>query len=320
MNEKDGVMSEIVLKMMDSIESTMIAESKADRTVKMYKNTIEEFAYWLDRKDGFLISDISANTIFEYMADMKFNPSIKVRTKFSIIWLLEYLGDEGFYSIPISRIRRRLKTIKTPKPEDQPVIPVPLLDETIDMLKEKRSTSARRDLVALLIMKDAWLRVGEVCRIRLNDLEPNSNQLHIRGKGGVESSDGKRITAVTKLSQETWGAIADYINNWRLPATGETNIVRFKELPGGNDTFLSSNRGNRMNEETLRINIVRYLRKSALDTGIKMRWQRIGPHAIRRTMASKEYNSRNMTLREVQVKLRHANIDTTSRYLILGSD
>lgn len=308
-------LSDVILGKMSEIIAGMKAENKSKNTINVYLGIINDFAEWSDADTSLTPDDINANTLMRFMTNMHYTASRKAQAKYALLWLIDFLIDEGYADIDDRRIRRRMKDIGTPKPENQPTVPTRLIQATLSDLEEQRKTSAYRDMLAMQLMCETWIRLGEACRITIADVTPGKS-IAIRGKGAIEEKDRKRISAHVRVSPRTWEMIRFYMDRWRRPAEGESPFTRYEDLPCKRDfPLLTTGKGQAISEQSLRKAIVRHMKRSAIEHDIRIHWKEVGPHAIRRTMATEAYKSGRMNLREIQLKLRHQSITTTARYL-----
>jgi integrase/recombinase XerD len=157
----------------------------------------------------------------------------------------------------------------------------------------RRGRVAARNRAILALMYRAGLRVSEVCRLRLSDLDGPSLSVHVRrGKGGRDR--------VVYPDLEAWRILARWLaahpgGEWAFPLLRATPWRR--ELDGDRHV-------------TPRY-IEALVRKLARKAGIA---KRVTPHTLRHTYATEAVRE-GIPLHQVQRDLGHAHLATTAVYL-----
>ncbi len=158
-------------------------------------------------------------------------------------------------------------------------LPRYLNEEEVHRLLERVKESAR-DSAILHVLAFAGLRVGELCRLNLEDVEFERNILHIHsGKGDKDRE--------VVLEDRTRAAIDRYLAERRLSGVGSTRL-----FPVGPVT------------------VERIVRRTATDAGIP---RRVTPHMLRHTLAT-ALLSRGCDIRYIQKLLGHSSVATTQIY------
>ena len=151
---------------------------------------------------------------------------------------------------------------------------------------EKNEIRRVRDQAILHILYGSGLRVSEVCNLKLEDIQTDSNQFRVVGKG-------RKLRAVfmTKKALE-------YLRAWLEKRPSHSEFV-FVALPSRKqDTGLSRN--------TIE-DIVRHYAKL---TGIT---KKVTPHTLRHSFAT-SLIKKGADIRSVQTLLGHSSITTTQIY------
>lgn len=150
-----------------------------------------------------------------------------------------------------------------------------------------------RDHAVLELLYATGLRVGEVARLKVRDIEHGSRAISVLGKGNKE-----RMVLYGEKASE---ALEAYM--------GARN-----DLIQGMDpefVFLNS-RGRRLSETRIRQILNQYL--------IRMAWQKkISPHTFRHSFATHLLNS-GADLRFIQELLGHSSLSTTQKYTHLDTE
>lgn len=164
--------------------------------------------------------------------------------------------------------------------------------EYIYALKQRASSkrqvfSVNRLIAVYELLFATGIRVGELCSIRLTDIDFKCKTIRINGKG-------KKERIVYLVSDIVIQALHEYLD-CRISTTDYL--------------FVSSN-GHKMNEESIRSTIARIAQ-----TTVK---RRITPHMFRHTFATMLLES-NMDICFIQELLGHSSIKTTQIYLHLSN-
>ena len=158
-------------------------------------------------------------------------------------------------------------------------LPRYLNEEEVHRLLERVKESAR-DSAIVHVLAFGGLRVGELCRLDLEDVEFERNILHVRsGKGDKDRE--------VVLEDRTRAAIDRYLTERKLAGTGSTRL-----FPVGPVT------------------VERIVRRTATEAGIG---RRVTPHMLRHTLAT-ALLSRGCDIRYIQKLLGHASVATTQIY------
>lgn len=184
-----------------------------------------------------------------------------------------------------------------PHPAGQPAAakgtqrpPEPLTPDELDALireafgfrnKTVRRTNAR-NAAAIAIMGRSGLRVSEVLRLEVRDIE--------RDRLRVRSGKGRK-----------WRVVP-------LDAVGLHYLGRWLQLRGSSPGFLfTTTSGRSLGAESLRAAVKRYAARAGIA-------KRVSPHTLRHTCATM-LAARNVPIPAVQAMLGHSSALTTHRYL-----
>jgi len=157
----------------------------------------------------------------------------------------------------------------------------------------RRGRVAARNRAILALMYKAGLRVSEVCRLRLSDLDAPSLSIQVRrGKGGRDR--------IVYPDLEAWKVLGDWLaahpgGEWLFPLLRATPWR--PDLDGGRHV-------------TPRY-VEALVRNLARRAGIA---KRVTPHTLRHTYATEAVRE-GVPLHQVQRDLGHAHLATTAVYL-----
>lgn len=150
-----------------------------------------------------------------------------------------------------------------------------------------------RDRAALELLYATGLRVGEIARLKVRDIEYGSRAISVLGKGNKERMVlyGKKASAALEAYMRT----------------------RDEFIQGIDPEFVFLNsRGRRLSETRIRQILTQYLNRMA--------WQKkISPHTFRHSFATHLLNS-GADLRFIQELLGHSSLSTTQKYTHLDTE
>jgi len=176
-------------------------------------------------------------------------------------------------------------------------LPSFLTVEEVDRLlaaPDKRVPRGLRDAAMLETLYASGLRVSELVRLRLRDLNFDAGYLLACGKGRKER--------LVPLGEVAIAGVRTYLE------TARAHFLRGRATTS--DTLFLSNRGRGMTRQ----GFWKLLGQYAVAAGIH---KNISPHKLRHSFAT-HLVERGADLRAVQAMLGHADIGTTEMYLHLG--
>lgn len=247
------------------------------RTIKYYSTTIERLLDSLNISIRKVTTDDMRNYLTEYQ---KINNCSKVtvdNVRRNISSFFSWLEEENYIlKSPMKRIHK----IKT----NQQVKDI-ISDEEIEKLRDK--CKCVRDLAMIDLLYSTGIRVGELVNLNIADIDFESRECVVFGKGGKERK--VYFDAKAKLH------LQEYITN-RI----DTNEALFVTL---------DNPFSRLKISGVEIRIRKLGKKANLS--------RIHPHKFRRTMATRAID-KGMPIEQVQRILGHSQIDTTMQYAMVN--
>ncbi len=258
-------------------------------------NTISNYSLWLRRFLGF-VGDIDVNTIhpmqiMDYRKHLIDDLHLGVKTiNYHIIAIRAFLKFCIRHDIPCIS-PDKLEISKTPPREVHF-----LNDEEIDkMLKapdewEKSNIKRIRDKSIIEILYGSWLRVSELCNLKISDIQIDSNQFSVVGKG-------RKLRAVfmTKSALEALQA-------WLAIRIWEGEYI----FSGISNNQKSSAWSKPLSRNAIE-DVVRYYAKlQAID-------KKVTPHTLRHSFAT-TLIKKGADIRSVQTLLGHSSITTTQIY------
>ena len=185
-------------------------------------------------------------------------------------------------SVPTPKLPQRL-------PRDLTV------DEMFHLLSQvdTGSLAGKRDRAALELLYATGLRVGELVRLDVGDLDFSAGMVRVEGKGGKQ----RMVPFGSKA--------ADALRAW-LDAS--------MPLRHGDDehAVLLNLRGGRLSDRSVRRLLNRWVREAALQA-------HVSPHALRHSFATHMLGA-GADLRAIQELLGHSSLSTTQRYTHVSPD
>ena len=181
------------MEMITKFSTFMKRRSYSKYTIKSYTNNIKRFFRWLD----FQIDTVTSEDVYEYLGYLH-NRRLKAKSINSILNSLRKFYDFLYYE-------EKIKIINPVKPEYRQREPKPiprfLKDEEIDMLIA--SIKSRRDRAMCMLMLRCGLRVGEVAKLTIRNIDFVCRRIFVlNGKGPKDR--------IVYFSNDTYKAIQDY--------------------------------------------------------------------------------------------------------------
>lgn len=259
----------------------------SEHTLQAYACDVADLQRWLPR--GAVVSDVTTETLKAYLealvGERKLAPA-SIRRRFACFrGFFGRLCERGHASDPFVGWRLKLPRRKR--------LPRALSrEETCVLLARLHGASGRLFAgnatlrVAVSLMVATGMRVGELCKLRVDDMAPDAAALRVHGKG----------------ARDRIAYIADAAFRAELRA-----LVDERRRAGGGATPLFVNRhGARMKPQSIRTRLHRAAREAGLP-------RRITPHMLRHTAATLLIET-GVDIRVVQRLLGHSSIATTEIY------
>ena len=264
-------------KLLESFLSAKKIEGCSDKTIKYYQTTIQNLLNHLQIS----VRSITTSDLRIYLSEyQERNHSSKVtidnmRRIFSSFFA--WLEDEDYIiKSPVRRIHR----VRT-----DTLIKETISDEALELLRD--SCTEIRDLALIDLLASTGMRVGELAKMNISDINFQERQCIVFGKGNKERE--VYFNARTKIH------LLQYIQQ-----RTDSNPALFVSLSAPHTRLTISGIEVRLRNLGKHINL-----------------HKIHPHKFRRTLATQAID-KGMPIEQVQRLLGHVKIDTTLHYAMVN--
>lgn len=264
-------------RMIDIFISAKQVEGCSERTIKYYKEVIDKFIKNLDKSIKHIVTDDIRGYLSEYKEGSNCNAVTidNIRRIFSSFF--SWLEDEDYI---IKNPVRRIHKVKTPK-----TIKETFTDENIEKMRDECNNIRNLSLVELLV--STGVRVGEIVKLNINDINFEERSCIVLGKGNRQRE--VYFDARTKIH------LLQYINTRK-----DSNEALFVSMKSPHQRLSISG-------------IELIIRK----LGVTAKVNKTHPHKFRRTLATVAID-KGMPIEQVQKLLGHVKIETTMNYAMVS--
>lgn len=262
-----------------------VEKGLSPNTIEAYGRDIRKFAAFAKERN-LSTRDVSRSDVVDFLASLYERQLdsrsvarhlVTIRNFFRFALMEGYIEDDPAATIESPKFRRSLPQFLS-------------LEEVERVLQQPDTSSVLglRDKAMIELMYSCGLRVSELCRLRVADVQMTEGSVRCIGKG-----DKERLIPV---GRRALGAVAAYYKN-----------ARAELLHGRSSPYLFLNqRGGKMN----RIGFWKVLSFYGRRAGIR---KHVKPHMLRHSFATHLLDG-GADLRAVQMMLGHADIATTQIY------
>ena len=279
LKQTSGISQYSNIELIDKFISAKEIEGCSKRTTKYYEYTLLKMNSKLDKE----ITHMTTDDLRTYLTDyQKINNCSKASVdniRRNLSSFFSWLEEENYIlKSPMKRIHK----IKTDK-----VIKETYSDETLELLRD--NCNNLRDLAIIDILASTGMRVGELVKLNINDIDFENRECVVFGKGNKERP--VYFDARTKIH------LKNYLNS-----RTDGNPALFVSLDAPYDRLKISGVEIRLRQLGRRLGI-----------------QKVHPHKFRRTVATKAID-KGMPIEQVQSLLGHSQIDTTMHYAMVNQN
>lgn len=254
-------------------------EGCSERTLHYYKVTMEQMLKKISTPIRKMTTDEIRTYLVEYQQHGGCSKVTIDNIRRNISSFFSWLEEEDYI---LKSPMRRIHKIKT-----KTVVKEVISDENMEKMRD--ACEEVRDLAIIDLLYSTGIRVGELVRLNIADVNLEQRECVVFGKGDKE----RRVYFDAKAKIH----LLDY-----LASRTDNNPALFVSLDG---------RHKRLEISGVEIRLRQLGRKLSLD--------RIHPHKFRRTMATRAID-KGMPIEQVQKILGHSQIDTTMQYAIVNQN
>lgn len=252
-------------------------EGCSERTIAYYGMTISGLLAYTDMPLRCMTTELLREYLQAYQQRNSCSKVTVDNVRRNLSSFFSWLEEEDYIlKSPVRRIHK----IRTKKPVKEVIS-----DENMELLRD--NCKEIRDLAMIDLLYSTGMRVGELVRLNIDDLNLEERECVVYGKGDKERK--VYFDARTKLH------LQDYIASRR-----DSNPALFVSLDAPYDRLQIS--GVEIRLRTL---------------GRRLNLHKIHPHKFRRTMATRAID-KGMPIEQVQKLLGHQQIDTTMQYAMVN--
>lgn len=257
-------------------------------TITSYIDDIFSLVHFLDREQFGDLRTVTSRIARFYTATLHedYKPKTIARKISSLRSFYNFLNREELTK------ENPFLDVELPKKEKK--LPQFIYPKEIESLFNSINTSkplGKRDMLILEFLYGTGVRVGELCSIRLKDIDFYQNLVLIHGKGSKD-----RYTPIHNLLSKS---LQDYILTTR-------NDFLKRAQNKENDTLFLNFKGTSLSQRGVRLIIKRIIDNSEETFNLS-------PHTLRHTFATHLLNN-GADLRSVQELLGHAHLSSTQIY------
>lgn len=252
-------------------------EGCSPKTIAYYEATLQNMESWLSKP----IAHVSSDDLRQYLSEYELERGSSKVTIDNIRRILSsffsWLEDEDYIvKSPVRKIKRVKTAVKAKET---------LSDEELEALRD--SCDSKRDLAMVDLLASTGMRVGELIRLDIDDVDIQGRECVVTGKGNKQRP--VYFDARTKLH------LAAYLESRK-----DGNPALFVSLNG---------RTQRLSACTVE--------KRIKALGERAQIGRVHPHKFRRTLATHAID-KGMPIEQVQRLLGHSKIETTMHYAMVN--
>lgn len=254
-------------------------EGCSDRTLGYYQVTVEHLLKTVDVEVRKMTTDDLRSYLAEYQQINNCSKVTVDNIRRNLSSFFSWLEEEDYI---LKSPMRRIHKIKT-KQQVKEIIS----DEMIEKMRDNCKT--KRDLAIIDLLYSTGIRVGELVRLNISDIDFEERECVVYGKGDKE----RRVYFDAKAKL--------HLQNY-IKSRTDDNPALFVTLDAPYDRLKISGAEIRMRE-----------------LGRSLSIPKIHPHKFRRTMATRAID-KGMPIEQVQKILGHSQIDTTMQYAIVNQN
>lgn len=254
-------------------------EGCSEKSIKYYKSTVENMLETLNKPVKYVVTEDLRAYLVEYQ---KRNNCSKVsidNIRRILSSFFSWLEDENYI---IKSPVRRIHKIRTGK-----VVKEIYTDENLEVMRD--NCKGIRDLAIIDLLNSTGMRVGELVKLNIDDVDFNERECIVLGKGDKQRK--VYFDAKAKIHLKKY-----------IDSRNDDNKALFVTLLKPYNRLKISGVEIRMRELGRSLNI-----------------NKVHPHKFRRTLATRAID-KGMPIEQVQQLLGHQKIDTTLQYAMVNQN
>ena len=276
-------MDELTQKYLDFL---IIEKGLSNNSIESYSKDIVQYITFLEKKNIHNFNDVNSSVILAWLIDLTkkgLGARSRARHLITIRGLYKFLINEKDVSVnPVKNIDIPKIGLALPK--------IMSVDQVKDLLEipDIRKPRELRNCAMMELMYGAGLRISELIKLRIQDINLNANFLRVMGKGSKE-----RVVP--------FGSKAGSVNQ-KWIQEGRPGLLK----KNSSEYLFIARAGRPMTRQSFWKIIKKYARLANLPEGIT-------PHILRHSFATHLLEG-GADLRSVQTMLGHSDISTTQIY------
>ena len=273
------------------IEHLDVERNFSEQSLRAYGTDLRQFAEFLDEKSCSDLTKVENLTLRAWLAGMSeanYGRRSIARKLASVRSLFRFMHKRGEIK------DNPAKLLRTPKLARN--LPSFLDENQVNVLlttPDPGTWSGVRDKAILELLYATGLRVSELVKLKLHDLELSRGSLRTLGKGRKER--------ILPLLPAAIDALQSWFKVRQRPPRSRTGGIK----PGTETVFINQ-RGSALTDRSVRRLIDQYVKQAAINC-------KVTPHTLRHSFATHLLNH-GADLRDVQELLGHAHLATTQVY------
>jgi len=268
------------------LDQLWLEKGLSENTLSAYRRDLSTFSQWLEKQQLDLLQ-VSREHITQYLSH-RLSLGLKARSTARMLSCLRSL---------YRYLLRENRLVEDPTLRvDNPRLGRPLPDSLTELDIEKLLAApdvgtpiGLRDRTMLEVLYGCGLRVSELVRLRISEVNMRQGVVRIMGKGGKER--------LVPMGEEAMDWITRFMGEGRN-ALLKSNLHE--------DILFPSNRGGEMTRQAFWYRIKAHARTAAIV-------RKLSPHTLRHAFATHLLNH-GADLRVVQLLLGHSDLSTTQIY------
>ncbi|OAA90543.1 site-specific tyrosine recombinase/integron integrase [Clostridium ljungdahlii] len=254
-------------------------EGCSEKSIKYYKSTISNVLKVLDKPVKHITTEDLRGYLAEYYKKSNCTKVSIDNIRRILSTFFSWLEDENYIlKSPVRRIHK----IKTGK-----IVKEIYTDENLEVMRD--NCKEIRDLAIIDLLNSTGMRVGELVKLNIADIDFNERECIVEGKGDKQRK--VYFDAKTKI----------HLQNY-IKSREDNNKALFVSLIQPH---------NRLNISGVEIRM--------RNLGKKLNINKVHPHKFRRTLATRAID-KGMPIEQVQHLLGHQKIDTTLQYAMVNQN